>query len=68
MPNLRVITPTCNHCGKRGALEVDSIAYNAWKEGALIQEVLPDMDKADREQLMTGIHPACWIEIFAEEE
>lgn len=65
----RIITPTCPHCGKRGALEVDTIAYNNWKEGgALIQEAFPDMDKADREQLITGIHPKCWIEIFKEEE
>jgi hypothetical protein len=34
----------------------------------LIQDALPDLDKALREQMMTGTHPKCWELMTQEEE
>jgi hypothetical protein len=36
-----------------------------WLEGALIQEVMPNLNPEEREFLMTGITPAEWTEAFA---
>jgi hypothetical protein len=32
--------------------------------GGLIQEAYPDLDKALREQMLTGTHPNCWKETY----
>jgi hypothetical protein len=33
-----------------------------------VQEAVTSLNKDYREQLITGIHPRCWIEMFGEEE
>lgn len=61
-----VETPTCPRCGEGGTLVVDSDGYADWRAGTLIQQALPELTNAQREQLKTGIHPDCWTAIFAE--
>ena len=39
----------------------------AWKNGALIQDALPEVSPEDREFIMTGITPSMWNHIFGEE-
>ena len=53
-------TPTCVMCSKEGFVEVSSEGYMARKEGALIQNAFPDLDKSLREQIVSGTHPKCW--------
>ena len=36
-----------------------------WMEGALIQDVMPNLTPDEREFIMTGITPAEWNEAFA---
>lgn len=57
-------TPTCFVCGYRGRLEVLSSGVRARRDGALIQEAFPDLDKTLREQIISGTHPECWTEVF----
>lgn len=65
---ITIDTPRCLHCGKDGQLEVDQAAMRSYQAGALVQEVWPDKDADWREQMMTGIHPACWDEMMGAEE
>ena len=53
--------------GKSHEMEIDvsdkQIAL--WLEGALIQDVMPNLSPDEREFIMTGITPAEWDEAFA---
>jgi hypothetical protein len=55
-----VETPLCGICKKTGVVEVPADGFFKWNFGMLIQDALPDLDKALREQMKTGIHPQCW--------
>lgn len=44
-------------------LPVTEEQLRAWRHGALIQEVMPDLDEDDREFLQTGITPEEWREL-----
>ena len=63
-----VQTPTCFVCGKDGEVEVPMQGFLIRQLGGLIQEAYPDLDKALREQIMTGIHPQCWQETYGSME
>lgn len=43
-------------------------ALKAWKAGAMIQDVMPNVSPADREFLVTGITPEEWTAIIGGEE
>jgi hypothetical protein len=62
-----VRTPTCGICKQDGVVEVPSIGFLQWNFGMLIQDALPDLDIALREQMMSGTHPKCW-EIMTQDE
>jgi|TARA_R110002050_G_scaffold197814_1_gene332633 hypothetical protein len=53
--------------GKSHEMEIDvsEKQITLWMEGALIQDVMPDLSPDEREFLMTGITPAEWDEAFA---
>jgi hypothetical protein len=57
-------TPKCGWCGDIGEVEVPTAGFFARELGAPIQEAYPDLDKALREQILTGTHPDCWKEMF----
>jgi hypothetical protein len=43
--------------------------YNKWQvRGLYIQDVFPHLDKDIREWMISGTHPACWNQVFGEEE
>lgn len=42
--------------------------YKRYLAGAYIQDAFPDLLAPAREQIMSGIHPKCWIEIFGEDD
>ena len=53
--------------GKSHEIEIDvsEKQITLWMEGALIQDVMPNLSPDEREFLMTGITPAEWNEMFA---
>ena len=55
-----VVTPRCWSCGDTGTLSVNAGSYRAFQMGILVQDAFPDLEAPLREQLKTGIHPACW--------
>lgn len=69
IPMSTMITPQCFKCGKTGEIRIPSEIYfagiKASENGALIQDAFPTLDREQREQIMTGIHPECWKAIFA---
>lgn len=64
MSRLTVTTPTCVVCRQRGQVEVDFDGFCAWRDGAVLQDALPDLDADQRELLMTGTHAHCWETMF----
>ncbi len=42
--------------------------YQAWRDGALIQDAFPNLSPEDREFIKTGITPESWDEYVGEEE
>lgn len=62
------IRTQCPRCKKVGYIAVSTEAYNAWKDGAYIQDAFPDMSADVREMLVSGIDPECWAAIFQFDE
>ena len=56
--------------GKSHEMEIDvsEKQITLWMEGALIQDVMPNLSPDEREFLMTGITPAEWNEMFAQSD
>lgn len=58
------IERTCRVCGKHKTLEVSEKGYYLWHQGALIQDVLPEISLDDRELLISSICSDCYNRIF----
>lgn len=61
--NIEII---CPFCGAEHSVEVDLAQFEAWKNGELIQNVMPDLTPTEREQLISRICPKCQAEVFEE--
>jgi len=65
-----VQTPQCINCGQIGYIEdVKEKDYKVWIEidksiRPKIQDLFPYLNADQREQIMTGTHPACWNQMF----
>ena len=57
-------TPKCDWCGNSGEIEVSTVGFFARQLGEKIQDCFPELDKALREQIVSGTHPKCWTEMF----
>ena len=64
----QVTTRPCIGCGEVSTLQVDDLALESYRSGALAQDAFPEWTNAQREVLISGTHPACWDELFAEAE
>lgn len=64
---LNVIT-TCPFCGKESSFLVRDEDFDAWQNGALIQDVMWYLDSTEREKLISGICSDCWDKMFPPEE
>ena len=63
-----VTTHPCVVCGKPSTLTLDRAKVNRYIGGEFVQDVWPDMADADREVLVSGVHPACFDSLFPEED
>ena len=57
---------TCPFCGADHAVEVNFAQYNAWQNGELIQNAMPDLTPTEREELISGLCPKCQAKMFGE--
>lgn len=68
-PATTVVTcPPCVFCHTSAEVEVPVDAFHRWQNGELAQRAFPEMPAENREMLITGTHPKCWDDAFAEEE
>ena len=59
----------CIHCDGETQFLITQDDYNRWKiNGEYIQDVFPEEPKDVREWMISGTHPACWKQVFGEEE
>ena len=57
---------TCPFCGADHTIKVKSAQYEAWQNGELIQNAMPDLTPTEREQLISGLCPRCQAEMFGD--
>ena len=62
------IDTKCPYCKKTTRLFVREENFIKWRKGALVQKAFPEMSADNREMLITGICPTCWIAMFEREE
>ena len=60
------IAMTCTFCGKFHLVEVDLEQFEAWRNGELIQNAMPDLTPTEREELISGLCPKCQAKMFGE--
>lgn len=65
---ITVTTKPCTVCGKESQITAPAEGVKAWREGAFIQDALPELTTEEREMLISGTHPNCWDELFGDED
>jgi len=66
--HVEVKTRKCYHCGKDGYIIMPQQDYlngsKAYRAGAFVQDAFPNLTIDQREQIISGTHPECWIALF----
>ena len=69
---VEVQTKRCYHCKKQGYIIMPQQDYlvgkKAYDSGAFVQDAFPNLSVDQREQIISGTHPACWIALFGKED
>ena len=60
------VAKICAFCGKFHLVKVDLEQLEAWQNGELIQNAMPDLTPVEQEQLISGLCPKCQAEMFGE--
>lgn len=70
MPETMVVyeTARCIVCNETSQITVASGDLFRWRCGAFVQDVWPQWTPAERERMITGTHPACWDEMFGDDD
>lgn len=63
-----IVEIRCPFCGKQSFLSLPRNGLTAYQQGAFVQNAFPGLNADDREQIMTGICPACWDDMFKDDE
>jgi len=58
----------CSVCGNSSEIQVVESDLKRWQGGEHVQNVFPWMSADDRELLISGTHPACWDDMWREDE
>lgn len=59
-----IVTPTCVICDQIGTVALTTDQATRYNQGGPIHEALPEVPRAEREQLISGTHPDCWTQAF----
>jgi len=62
------VTEACMVCGLQSRFELTSAEYHDWRNGAPIQDAMPDRTRPERETIRSGIHPECWTNAFGADD
>ena len=63
-----LLSKICTVSGDTYCVRVDSVDYETWRHGELIQNVFPQLSADEREFIITGYTPSEWANIFGESE
>lgn len=63
-----IIDTICSRCRREAQLEVSDAGYQAWVNGTLIQNALPELSEDDREILISGICGPCFDDMWDDKE
>ena len=61
---ITVETRACMFCGASSRVEQTARQAAALADRRPVQDVLPDVEPARRELLISGTHPDCWARAF----
>lgn len=61
-----MIEITCPSCGAPHCVACSAEGFEAWQNGELIQNALPELTPTEREQLISRICPECQESIFGD--
>jgi hypothetical protein len=67
-PEMVELEVYCRMCQLRTSFPVRRAGYVAWKDGGLIQKVLSELSKEQRELMISGTCGACFEKLFTGEE
>ncbi len=59
---------SCVHCDYTEDILVDEADYDAWHNGAFIQDVFPYLTAGQRELMISNTCDNCWKKFFGEDE
>lgn len=60
-------TRRCPVCYKTGEIMVDENELFSYLRGNYVQEAFKSLSTPLREQIISGVHPKCWEEMFGQE-
>lgn len=63
---LRIVS--CAGCNTEHEISINPDDWKAWRDGALIQRVIPYLTDEQRELLISQICGVCWKEMFKEDD
>jgi hypothetical protein len=52
----------------KATITITEAQYTSWKNGALIQDAMPNLSKEEREFILTGYTPDDWEKMFPPED
>jgi hypothetical protein len=67
-PVVTKLTITCSTCHETSTLSLLTEGFDAWCNGALIQNAIPELDNSERELLISGTCGKCFDIMFPEED
>ena len=60
-------TRRCPVCLKTGTIMVDENELFSYLRGNYVQEAFKTLTIPLREQIISGVHPECWLELWGQE-
>ena len=60
-------TRRCPYCHKTGSIAVDEKELFTYLRGEYVHKAFQSLTVPLREQIISGVHPECWQEMFGQE-
>ncbi|NDB57095.1 hypothetical protein EB001_01395 [bacterium] len=60
-------TRRCPYCHKTGSIAVDEKELFTYLRGEYVHKAFLSLTVPLREQIISGVHPECWQEMFGQE-
>lgn len=64
----RATSKPCPMCNQTMSVEITGDKVFHYHQGALLQDVLPDLTLDERERFISGYCATCWVEMFGDDD